>query len=219
MKCRTKGCERVVASNGLCRRCHEEEASGLKSDAKSYRPRGDDTVSLQGLRVRARTAEALKAAADWRGWSVRAVISAVLDAWAEGWVWRVPRPAVTLGGLALALVLASGWVGTTCTANRPPHQQPQQLDPTPEEAYTASVGEQQEAGKPGRRVIPKKPADWQKVPPCDAEVGEEAIQGACYLRLARNPPCGRLIEHEGSCLRAVAKPEKVPVSIESSEPR
>jgi hypothetical protein len=60
---------------------------------------------------------------------------------------------------------------------------------------------------------PAKPLDWQKRPPCDADAGEEAINGACYFAAKRVPPCGRLVEHEGSCYRAIAKAPREPTSI------
>lgn len=67
-----------------------------------------------------------------------------------------------------------------------------------------------------RRVIPPKPEPFQKTPPCSEDAGETAIKGACYVGiLGRKPPCGPiLMEHNGACYRAVAKPERQPTSIQ-----
>jgi hypothetical protein len=60
---------------------------------------------------------------------------------------------------------------------------------------------------------PAKPLEWMKVPPCDSDMGEVAINGACYVELAKRPPCGRLVEHAKSCYRAIAKTPRQPTSI------
>lgn len=66
-----------------------------------------------------------------------------------------------------------------------------------------------------RRGIPLKPEPFQKTPPCNEDAGEEAVNGACYAAMKRKPPCGPiLLEHEGTCYRAVAKAPKPPTSIE-----
>jgi hypothetical protein len=63
------------------------------------------------------------------------------------------------------------------------------------------------------RRIPAKPLEWMKTPPCDDEMGEVVVNGACYVELAKRPPCGRLPEHAGKCFRAIAKAPREPTSI------
>jgi hypothetical protein len=60
---------------------------------------------------------------------------------------------------------------------------------------------------------PLQALDWQKPPPCDPDMAEVAINGACYVELAKKPPCGRMVEHAGSCYRAIAKAPREPTSI------
>jgi hypothetical protein len=72
---------------------------------------------------------------------------------------------------------------------------------TPSEEGAANVI----AGGP----VPEKPEAWQKQGGCSREDGEERINGACYVRLALEPPCGRLnYEHKGACYRPVGKPPR-----------
>lgn len=55
-------------------------------------------------------------------------------------------------------------------------------------------------------VLPERPHPWQKRPPCDQDAVEEEIQGACYGRMDRSPPCGpKLVEHRGKCYRTIAR--------------
>lgn len=72
----------------------------------------------------------------------------------------------------------------------------------------------QDGGQPLRRGIPLKPGEGQKRPPCDAEMGEEALRGACYIPVAgRKPPCGRLLEDGSQCFRAVFVAPRQPTSL------
>jgi hypothetical protein len=52
----------------------------------------------------------------------------------------------------------------------------------------------------------------QKVAPCDAEGGEAAINGNCWIALRDvKPPCGhRTFRHEDACYRPVAEDPKKP---------
>lgn len=72
----------------------------------------------------------------------------------------------------------------------------------------------QDGGQPLRRGVPLKPGEGQKRPPCDAEMGEEALRGACYVPVAgRKPPCGRLLEEGDQCFRAVFVAPRQPTSL------
>lgn len=192
-------CERVAHAGGLCRRCWNL-SRGHSTSATSYTPRAG-RVRYHGLSLLPGTVAALERAAS-TGRRTRAVIAAVLDAWAKGRVWRPPR--VVAGGLVLALLVVASWSGLDCAARPPPERSRVRLVPT--EALTgAAVLEQ--------RSLPTAPEDWQKKPPCDAELDEHAINGACYARMSRKPPCGKLLQHGDACYRAVAKVQGPPVSV------
>lgn len=69
------------------------------------------------------------------------------------------------------------------------------------------------AGKAGP-AVPVKPEEWMKRAPCLPDA-EEAINGACFVRTAKTPPCPRsFYEHAGGCFVAVAKVPRPPTSIE-----
>jgi hypothetical protein len=60
--------------------------------------------------------------------------------------------------------------------------------------------------------MPKKPQPGQCKPPCDR--GETAINGACWVRVAREvPPCGqRMFDHEDGCYVALYDAPPQPTS-------
>jgi hypothetical protein len=67
------------------------------------------------------------------------------------------------------------------------------------------------------RVAPgalPRPDSRQQRPPCRTSIGEEAINGYCWLRLVVEPPCpvGEAYEHGGKCYAYVLRAEKVPTS-------
>jgi len=65
--------------------------------------------------------------------------------------------------------------------------------------------------RPAEQQVPVKTLPGQKVAPCDAEMGEEAIHGNCWAAQARvKPPCGRLFRHNNECYRPVAADPKKP---------
>jgi len=69
---------------------------------------------------------------------------------------------------------------------------------------------------PEENWIPSEPWNWQSRPPCKTNLGEEAINGGCWVRIDVKPPCGDLFRHGNSCYRPIQKPSKQPVG---SEPR
>jgi hypothetical protein len=85
-----------------------------------------------------------------------------------------------------------------------------QVDPMPSPPLAAE--EALTEGEAPVRRIPAKPLEWQKRPPCDADMGEVAINGACYVG-PLPAPCRKLLEHDGQCYRAVAKAPREPTSI------
>lgn len=65
------------------------------------------------------------------------------------------------------------------------------------------------------------PDPRQKKPPCVTKLGEEAINGWCWLRLDVRPPCPQdpdayAFEHGGKCYGRALRAEKVPTT---GEPR
>jgi hypothetical protein len=73
---------------------------------------------------------------------------------------------------------------------------------------TSDLGE-----RPVRRIIPANPDPAWTRPPC--EPWQQAIQGACWARIAdAKPPCpGGLYEHRGACYTPVVKGQRPPMSI------
>jgi hypothetical protein len=66
---------------------------------------------------------------------------------------------------------------------------------------------------PAEQYVPRSTLPGQKVAPCDAGVGEVAIFGNCWTRIADvKPPCapgrGVLFRHEDSCYRPIAADPK-----------
>jgi len=66
--------------------------------------------------------------------------------------------------------------------------------------------------KPLDQAVPMSTLPGQKVAPCDAEWGQVAIYGNCWLASADvKPPCGRLFRHGDKCYLPVAADPKKPV--------
>lgn len=70
-----------------------------------------------------------------------------------------------------------------------------------------------------RRTLPD-PDPRQRRPPCDPDVGEEAINGACWIRLSVEK-CNtqKAFEHNGKCYWRALRPEPLPRSPTSGEGR
>jgi hypothetical protein len=64
--------------------------------------------------------------------------------------------------------------------------------------------------KPLDQSIPDFTLPGQKVAPCDAGLGEEAIFGNCWIRTNVKPPCGRLFRQGDTCYRPIAAEPKKP---------
>lgn len=64
------------------------------------------------------------------------------------------------------------------------------------------------------RSIPAKPEEWQQTKPCRTERDEVELSGACYVELARKPPCkAGQYETAGKCWAAVARQRRPNTSI------
>ncbi len=71
-----------------------------------------------------------------------------------------------------------------------------------------------DAGEESRYTVPKTPQkDWKR-PPCNRDMAEYAINGACWVKTAHTPPCARLYEYDGACYIPVARPPQRPAAIE-----
>jgi hypothetical protein len=62
-----------------------------------------------------------------------------------------------------------------------------------------------------------KPTSTQKRPPCAAKIGEEEVQGYCWLRLDVSPPCPQEAdayawEYGGKCFQRVLRAERTPTT-------
>jgi hypothetical protein len=84
---------------------------------------------------------------------------------------------------------------------------PVSFDPGSLRARPVTWGE-----KPLDQPIPKFTLPGQRVAPCDAGLGEEAINGNCWAwQGAVKPPCGRLFRRGDKCYAPVAADPKKPV--------
>jgi hypothetical protein len=63
--------------------------------------------------------------------------------------------------------------------------------------------------------IPDAPYPWQKLEKdCDREMGETAVKGGCWVKVADiKPPCGKLFRHGDACYRPVAADPSKPVGL------
>jgi hypothetical protein len=81
------------------------------------------------------------------------------------------------------------------------------LDPGSLRARPVSWGE-----KPLDQTVPKWTLPGQRVAPCDAGLGEVAINGNCWANQGDvKPPCGRLFRHGDKCYAPVAADPKKPI--------
>lgn len=121
-----------------------------------------------------------------------------------------PRRSRLLPWLVAAACLPLAW---TCAVGllaaqegpSPPDAGARDAGPSPE-ATEAAVGvEDGTMAAVAGRPVPVKPAPWQKTS-CDAARDEVTLRSACYLELARKPPClPSQHEHGGKCWAPVAR--------------
>jgi hypothetical protein len=114
----------------------------------------------------------------------------------------------------VALYAVAGLVLVRCAPAR--HQQIDAPAPQPFEREGA-LSDQATPGASGGDVpIPpkEKVEKWQKTTNCDPDMDEHFLNGACYARMSRKPPCGpKLRRHGDACYRFVDKPERPPSSV------
>jgi len=125
--------------------------------------------------------------------------------------------------LAAILILLVVPLLGSCLKAAPQKAHDQPLVTTPLNPEDAVIDLAPDAGVGTRRGIPPKPEPWQKKPPCPKEMGERAINGACYFRIHpedMKPPCkSPALEHGEFCWRAVAQVNRDPTSITPSQRR
>ncbi|HZH13759.1 MAG TPA: hypothetical protein VE057_05300 [Archangium sp.] len=125
-----------------------------------------------------------------------------------------PRPAGRLGSpggaLGLAALLALVVVLWPRAATVPPSQEVHakkeslELIQSIDETLTGIQG----------IPMPDKPTEGQKRPPCDAMRGEVELRGACWIELAKHPPCPKgIAEYQGKCYIGVGAVPRAPTSI------
>lgn len=121
------------------------------------------------------------------------------------WAW-----ATSVGAIALWASLAYA----------PGHSAiPPTIRPTLQE-YTADATTPLIIGTFLRAKLPA-PDPRQRRPPCVVRVGEEAINGFCWLRLRIDPPCpveDQAYEHNGGCYVAVLRAAGPPTSRDGEIP-
>jgi len=72
-----------------------------------------------------------------------------------------------------------------------------------------AIGDPGGLKRPAEQKVPMSTLPGQRVAPCDAEAGEEAIYGNCWVGVVSvKPPCGRLFRHGDICYRPVAADPK-----------
>lgn len=114
--------------------------------------------------------------------------------------------------LIVVAILAAGVTVLLLPARKPVYVQAEELEaPVPLEQWTRP-----DAGAlVSRLVVGKlKTHPGQKTADCDADLGEQERQGACWMKTEVPPPCpaGKLQEDEGKCWRPVPKTSRSPTS-------
>ena len=133
------------------------------------------------------------------------------------WMRRPPLKALVAAGLVV-LALAGGfwWASGTRPMGSP--------TPVPS---TSGMGELSDAGLPSNFLIdgepqspagiayplPDKPFSSQVRPPCRTKADHVAINGGCWVELARRPPCGEHAEYQGKCYIPVVKAPRPPQAL------
>lgn len=82
------------------------------------------------------------------------------------------------------------------------------------QSFLAAI-ETGELGKkePEEFLLPAGPLPGQKLPPCEARLREEAINGGCWTEIAGHPPCGLLFRGGDKCYRPIAADPTKPIGL------
>lgn len=117
---------------------------------------------------------------------------------------RATRAVLTASGLVLLCVWCSDAEAPSTREPYPEVECPAVVDVRQDDVFTGQAG----------RKVPSKPENWMQRAPCKPENDETEIAGACFVELARKPPCkpGQY-EHTGRCWAAIAKQRRPSTSI------
>lgn len=123
-----------------------------------------------------------------------------------------PTKALKAGFLAAALVTA---LMLSCSSPRRHEVAGAMYGPVPgPEDREGALSDHAPTDKGEDLYLPTKPEKWQKTSDCDPDMDEHLINGACYARMSRKPPCGpKLRRHLDGCYRFVEKSTPKPTSI------
>jgi len=126
-----------------------------------------------------------------------------------GPVWHMPPawPPRVLGAVAVSIAL---W-GVLALHPGPIHVQPPPEWPIPEHVTTDWLTRD---GGAIAVPMPPKRLERQQAPPClPASTGDEEINGGCWSRMERRPPCGQFYEHQARCYVPVRETPRPPTSV------
>ncbi len=137
-----------------------------------------------------------------------------------GW-WPRPLSLKGLAAVGLAMLVLGGGFWLSGTGSR-------ELAPSTPPPSTSGLGELADAGLRSPFLVnneqrgstgiayplPDKPFVKQLTPPCRTRSDEVAINGGCWMELARRPPCHEdHAEYQGKCYAPVAKRTRPPQSL------
>jgi hypothetical protein len=135
--------------------------------------------------------------------------------------WPSPLPLKALVAVGLAVLVLGGCFWLSGTGSR-------ELAPPTPPPSTSGIGELADAGLRSHILVnnaeqgpkgiayplPDKPFSDQATPPCRTRRDEIAINGGCWMEIARRPPCHEeQAEYQGKCYVAVAKRTRPPQSV------
>lgn len=120
---------------------------------------------------------------------------------------RTARAVLTASGVVLLCVWCSDAEAPTARPVYADVECPAVVDVRQDSTLTGQAG----------RTVPKTPEDWMQTRPCKPEHDEVEINSACFVELARKPPCKTgQYEYGMKCWAAVAKQRRPSTSIDKA---
>jgi serine/threonine protein kinase len=124
-------------------------------------------------------------------------------------VLRPPRPStashVVVGLLVIAVVSLVGQVTSTVLLFTSALRDWERLHTRAQVVGGPLLAEQDQPKGGSAKSIPPTPPKGHARPPCDVEVGEKEINGACWLPLDVPQCTGRMYTHQGKCYLSVKR--------------